>query len=1397
MAAATAACVLAFAGTATAAGPSSHGHHTKKITPLVGAAKVEAESTRALRQAQKTGQSVPVNALTTPTSTTAADPDGNFTLSQSLQPVRAWKDGAWKTLDAALHLNADHTLSPTVASTGLVSVRRRQRPAGDDDRDRTHAVAVVADAAPHTHHFGSDRDLPVGDERGRPGRHRFPQGGFSDTLVVKTKQAAADPGLAKLTLATASNDLSVTADAAGNLKAAATATGDAVFSAVTPTMWDSATAGTPQAKAATTAPADVTEPSPDSHTAPVAVTADDTKHTITLTPDQDLLTSSATVYPVYIDPTWVTQDAGSSRQAWAQTDTINKSAAHYKPSELQNGYCAWDTCIPTFTAESYVRMSVPSELQGAQIYRSELDLTVAYGPYSSCSSAPNPGLELWWTGAISSSTTWNNAPSWKQKLDTQNPPACSGQNVGFSLTSFMQSHAQGASSLTFGIAAASETDKNAWKQFHASTLTMSTSYDRAPTLPSHPATSPGGPCQTGAPSATIIGDDDVTFETVASDPDGGPLGTQFVIKNYGGAVVYDSGDAKTAPAALTSTSGGVVRLLIRRTLIQGWHPEDGVNTPKAHTYSWYTRASDGKLYSPTTGTGSSGSPCNFTYDPTKPATSPGISVTTNTDGDAGALGQNGTFTIAPCAGALADPPTTCAGTAPNRYTYQINSSPPLSITATGSAQTAQIPLTHAGPNTLTVFSITSGGNPGESASTDFTVTGPASSYPDGDVNGDTHPDLLTVGTTTNPGLWLAGGDGTANLSVPTDIGAAGTGINTSGAPADWNGAHVLHGDFTGNHVQDVLAYYPTGTYAGESSIMSGNGDALPIDPYSGSHLNLSSDVLADYTLNANGDIPSDLVAAGNASLTGTGIADLIGITGDATNGYQLDLYTTCGLCNADHYGYYATLADQTQSPDGASDWNNFALTTAQPATGTVLFALKKTTGELWEATNPTQDPSKPIGTPTSAGGTWTKITVPWGSTAPTLVSGDITTSGAIQLWGQAGTTATPYSLAGTTITKGTAVSLLAPSHEWPLTSNSGPTSSCTATLCTPDTRGSADIPATGGVTFPGDDTHGIVADLDGTGYLTAPANMLHSSNTLTLTLSFRADPSTNGILFSTGNDTPDKANPAAMPVMYIGTDGRLYAQFWNGTVTPMISPQPVNDGQWHTATLNAYDDGTGAYHQGLYLDNAPRIGMAGHAAVNNGDPLNYIGAGVFPADTSTKTWINAPGTTTKNRASYFRGQIADVAYYARYLTTDQLSAWWTPIPLIGPIVSGVSSALCITDDASRTTNGNMIMIYTCNNTPAQNWSINPDGPEGTISTTLSGVTKCMDVTGNGTGNGTLIQLYTCDGSPGEDWHLDSNGQIWNPNSGRCLDDPSSSTTNGTQLQIHDCNLTNAQSWSAP
>jgi alpha-glucosidase (family GH31 glycosyl hydrolase) len=126
----------------------------------------------------------------------------------------------------------------------------------------------------------------------------------------------------------------------------------------------------------------------------------------------------------------------------------------------------------------------------------------------------------------------------------------------------------------------------------------------------------------------------------------------------------------------------------------------------------------------------------------------------------------------------------------------------------------------------------------------------------------------------------------------------------------------------------------------------------------------------------------------------------------------------------------------------------------------------------------------------------------------------------------------------------------------------------------------------------------------------------------------------------------------------------------------------------------------------------------------------------------------------------------------------------------GPIVSGVSSSLCMDDKSASTADYNPIQIYTCNATSAQQWTV-------AAGNTLQVLGKCMDVNDAGTADGTLVDLYDCNGTVAQVWQPQSDGALLNPDSGKCLDDPNASTTSGTQLEIYDCNSTNAQDWTLP
>ena len=99
------------------------------------------------------------SALTTPTSQTTASPGGMFTLTQTLEPVRALRGGAWRTLNPNLRANASGTVAPAVTTGGLVLSGGGDGPLAVMDYLRPVAGAVVAAGLPGAGPVGRDRDL--------------------------------------------------------------------------------------------------------------------------------------------------------------------------------------------------------------------------------------------------------------------------------------------------------------------------------------------------------------------------------------------------------------------------------------------------------------------------------------------------------------------------------------------------------------------------------------------------------------------------------------------------------------------------------------------------------------------------------------------------------------------------------------------------------------------------------------------------------------------------------------------------------------------------------------------------------------------------------------------------------------------------------------------------------------------------------------------------------------------------------------------------------------------------------------------------------------------------------------------------------------------------------------
>ena len=72
---------------------------------------------------------------------------------------------------------------------------------------------------------------------------------------------------------------------------------------------------------------------------------------------------------------------------------------------------------------------------------------------------------------------------------------------------------------------------------------------------------------------------------------------------------------------------------------------------------------------------------------------------------------------------------------------------------------------------------------------------------------------------------------------------------------------------------------------------------------------------------------------------------------------------------------------------------------------------------------------------------------------------------------------------------------------------------------------------------------------------------------------------TGGVILGYQNVPAGQTTTDYVPALYVGTDGRLYAEIWDGAVNPIQSPTLVNDGQPHHAVLIVSND-----TESLYLD---------------------------------------------------------------------------------------------------------------------------------------------------------------------------------------------------------------------
>ncbi|MFF2820997.1 LamG-like jellyroll fold domain-containing protein [Kitasatospora cineracea] len=166
-----------------------------------------------------------------------------------------------------------------------------------------------------------------------------------------------------------------------------------------------------------------------------------------------------------------------------------------------------------------------------------------------------------------------------------------------------------------------------------------------------------------------------------------------------------------------------------------------------------------------------------------------------------------------------------------------------------------------------------------------------------------------------------------------------------------------------------------------------------------------------------------------------------------------------------------------------------------------------------------------------------------------------------------------------------------------------------------------------------------------TSYVQLPTDAApHIGNTATVEVWFKT--ASPGVIYGYQSDPIGTTTPAtSTPVLYVGTDGKLHGQVWNGDKNnTAVSTGTVNDNTWHMATLLVgYTSGN--FFQQLYVDGAPTGSPVTGPTKFTSTQYAYLGAG------NVTGWPSQPADTK----GHFNGQIADLSYYGYALESSTIA----------------------------------------------------------------------------------------------------------------------------------------------
>ncbi len=712
--------------------PATSGAVPSVPQPAVGPVTEAPDEAAAAAAARAQGRRVEVTGQRTETRSVFVEPDGVHTAEFSSGPVRAWNGAGWAPVDTTLETRADGsivarstTAGVTLSGGGKAPLARLSR--GDKAMGWSWPGELPAPVLEGS--LATYREVLPGVDL----RMRATADGFTQHLVIKNREAARNPAVARIRMDTMADglELRVQDDGAAELVDGG---GAPVFATQRSLMWDTPRVPVPPVDRPQPKRGDL--PDPANHRREAAVDVQKDGSSLVLVPDQALLTDPLTSYPVVVDPGWYTPGPARWAVGYERTGSVVVGNANDVETMSDGSWTGRPAKVGhtddgNWTTRSYFQFDTGG-LAGADILSATVKAPVVWS-YAGCGGATTKH-ELWGMDRSFDALVFD-PPKWPLTANDGIPAVHGGCtfseawfNTGYVNTAGPSQYLLKADDGLLG-------GNGSWRKYDSAGVKLSVRYNRRPDAPAELRTDPPlpPPCRwcDGVPH---LATDSVTLQARLTDQDNDALKPVWRV----------SGEANDRVGGFLGSNN--------------WFAENvDLVGRDGRRISWTVRGDDG-----TAGGPDANGPGPFVVDRAKPAM-PTVRGALYRDDNQwhGGVDVPGDFTFGAAAGS----------TNVDHYLYGWQDPPTTKVDASALNGPATVRLAPQkdGPQTLYVQSVSRGGKPSDTKQYRVYVragNGPRAHYP---FEGNAEDDAF-----------LGDRDGTAVGSPAYVPGAVGSAIRLNG-----------------------------------------------------------------------------------------------------------------------------------------------------------------------------------------------------------------------------------------------------------------------------------------------------------------------------------------------------------------------------------------------------------------------------------------------------------------------------------------------------------------------------------------------------------------------------------------------------------------------------------------